>query len=102
MHTINGQSVEIAVVAPDGSDGGQPSDNEIQAISTIDVALKADEQFTTTYPNKKLERVESMRGIADSEEGRYYLRYQDGVEFWGHIGKAQHINFKKGIISVLP
>jgi hypothetical protein len=100
MVLINGQSIDMAVIAQDGSEGGQPTDHELSVVAAIDSRLQADEQFQAAYPNTKLERVESMRGIPDDQEGRFYFRYQEGIEFWGHIGKNQHLNFKKGIICV--
>ena len=56
------------------------------------------------YPQAVLEQVESMRGIEEKRNGRYYLRYRyfgGATEFLGHVNRDLKIDFKKGIVGVL-
>ena len=61
------------------------------------IAIKANPEFQAAYPDARLEGVESMRGMDEHQEGRYYLRYQyvSGVtEFWGHVSRKPKVDFK--------
>lgn len=72
-------------------------------MAAVDAALRADASFQAAYLGAVLERIDSMRGVAETRNGRYYLRYRYGggvTEFWGHAGKQAKINFKKGIVGV--
>lgn len=103
--TINGTTVEIVVILADG--GTDPAatldTREAATVEAVDMALRADESFRTAYQRASLVRVESMRGVDEKRNGRYYLRYQYAggmTEFWGHVTKQPKIDFKKGIIGV--
>jgi hypothetical protein len=51
-----------------------------------------------------LEWVESMRGMDEHQEGRYYLRYHSAsgaTEFWGHVSRKPKLDFKKGRVGVV-
>lgn len=104
--TINGTTVEIVVILADGkTDPAAALDaREAATVAAVDAALRADAAFQTAYPQAVLERVDSMRGVAETRNGRYYLRYRyaGGVtEFWGHVGKQPKLDFKKGIVGVV-
>ena len=76
---------------------------EVATVEAVDITLQAETQFTTTYPNAHLVRVESNRGINEHRQGRYYLRYQHAggtAEFWGHVAKTTSVDFKKGVVGV--
>ena len=65
---------------------------------------RAAAEFQAAYPQAVLERVDSMRGVDEKRNGRYYLRYRyaGGVtEFWGHVGKEPKLDFKKGSVGVV-
>jgi hypothetical protein len=71
---INGDEVEVRVFAPDG---------------TMEASL---------------EGVESMRGMDEYQEGRYYLRYHSAsgaTEFWGYVSRKSKVDFKKGRVGVV-
>ncbi|MFO1419521.1 MAG: hypothetical protein U1F59_00880 [Candidatus Competibacteraceae bacterium] len=104
--TINSATVEIILIAADGKTvpEGVLDDRETATVETVDQALRTTESFQTAYPQAVLERVESMRGVDEKRNGRYYLRYRyaGGVtEFWGHIGRELKIDFKKGVVGVV-
>ncbi len=103
--TINGALVEVVIIAADGQTlaDAQLDPRETATVEAVDVALRATESFRTAYPQAALVRVESMRGVDEKRNGRYYLRYQHSggtAEFWGHVTKQLKIDFKKGIIGV--
>jgi hypothetical protein len=103
--TINGATVEIIIDA----DGKTLTDaalttREAATVEAVDAALRADAGFQSAYLGAALERVESMRGVDEKRNGRYYLRYRytGGVtEFWGHVGRELKIDFKKGVVVVV-
>lgn len=104
--TINNATVEIVVILGDGkTDPTATLDaREAATVAAVDGVLRATESFTTAYPQAVLERVESIRGVEEKRNGRYYLRYRyaGGVtEFWGHIAKQLKIDFKKGVVGVV-
>ena len=48
-------------------------------------------------------RVESMRGVEEHRNGRYYLRYRYGTRaagFWGHVAKVPKRDFTNGLVGV--
>lgn len=96
--------IEVQVIAEDGSSLGQDlRSDETVAIESLDHTLKADPGFQSAYPNAKLVRIDSNRGIQNSEAGRYYLRYQyeNGVtEFWGHHVKKAYVDCEQGLVGV--
>lgn len=104
---VNLNGVNVAASVFDAS-GAEASDalrpDEIVVIQAADRLLKGDPQFKASYPSAILERIESYRGVGDTEHGRYYLRYQPAsgaaTEFWAHVGKTTSINFKSGSVSV--
>lgn len=105
--TINGSEVEVAVIAEDGMLLNEGLDGrELEAVQVLDQNLQSSEKFKAQYPEAKLVHVESMRGLSETELGRFYLRYQQGdriEEFWGHVGEQAHLNFKTGnLTAVLP
>lgn len=102
--TINGAAVEIVVILADGkTDPAATLDaREAATVAAVDLALRADAAFQAAYPSAALVRVDSMRGVEETRNGRYYLRYRyaGGVtEFWGHVGQQAKIDFKKGSVG---
>lgn len=103
---INGVEVEIVVITADGkTDPVAALDSrEAATVQAVDLALRADAGFQAAYPGAVLERIDSMRGVDEQRNGRYYLRYRHAggvTEFWGHVGKQPKLDFKKGIVGVV-
>ncbi len=103
---LNGATVEIVVINAEGKTETDAllTAREITTVETVDAAVRADAGFQAAYPGAVLERIDSMRGVAETRNGRYYLRYRyaGGVtEFWGHVGQQAKIDFKKGIVGVV-
>ncbi len=101
---INGQEIEVVTVGEDGATIEESlSKSELAAFCRLDSVLRSHPDFQSAYPDARLVRVDSMRGIGEEEEGRYYLRYQygaDSTEFWGNIAEAERVDCEQGIISV--
>ncbi|HEY8159278.1 MAG TPA: hypothetical protein VIF10_11310 [Methylobacter sp.] len=102
---FNGQDViDIQIIAEDGTTlnhGLLPE--EVVAFESLDRTLKAHPVFQSTYPNAKLIRIDSNRGIQEEEAGRYYLRYQydAGItEFWGHHASSTYVDCDQGLIGI--
>jgi hypothetical protein len=103
---INGDEAEVKVFAPDGTMEASAAltERELATVQAADAALKADPEFQAAYPGARLEWVESMRGMDEHREGRYYLRYHSAsgaTEFWGHVSRKPKIDFKKGRVGVV-
>ncbi len=102
---VNDEEVEFVIVGDDGSaieDALQ--ERELAAFRRLDSVLRSHPDFQAAYPNARLVRVDSMRGIGDEEEGRYYLRYQyddNSTEFWGNIAETEQVDCEQGIVSVI-
>ena len=99
--TINGDEVEVRVFAPDGTmeTSAALTERELATVQAVDAALKDNPEFQAAYPGARLEWVESMRGMDEHREGRYYLRYHSAsgaTEFWGHVSRKSKVDFKKG------
>jgi hypothetical protein len=68
-----------------------------------DRTLKSNPKFQAAYPNAKLIRIDSNRGIKESEAGRFYLRYQydKGItEFWGHHARSTYVDCDQGLVGI--
>jgi hypothetical protein len=77
--------------------------NEVATLESLDRTLKSDPVFQTAYPNAKLIRIDSNRGIKEDEAGRYYLRYQydSGItEFWGHYASSTYVDCDQGLVGI--
>ena len=96
--------IDVQVIAEDGSSLGQDLlPDEAAAIESLDRELKADPGFQCAYPNAKLVRIDSNRGIQDSDAWRYYLRYQydaGTTEFWGHHASRNYVDFEQGLVAI--
>ena len=96
--------VEVQIISEDGNIIYQELlPDEIATIESLDRTLKADLGFQSAYPNAKLVRIDSSRGVQDSDAGRYYLRYQhdNGVtEFWGHRENKAYVDCEQGLVGV--
>jgi hypothetical protein len=102
---INNEDIDVVVMAPDGTADptARLTEREVGTIAAVDATLQANAQFQAAYPGARLDHVESMRGIDEYRNGRYYLRYRYGskaAEFWGHVGKVPKLDFTKGIVGV--
>lgn len=102
--TINGQAAEICVIAADGTEldeGLTPKERDL--LERLDAALQADAGFQAAHQGAALVRVDSNRGLADGDEGRFYLRYKHKAgmaEFWGNVGGKARVNLKRGVVCV--
>ena len=102
---LNGQEeIDVQVIAQNGNSLNQGLlQNEIIVFERLDRTLKANPEFQTAYPNAKLIRIDSNRGIKENEAGRYYLRYQydKGItEFWGHHAGSAYVDCDQGLVGV--
>ena len=106
IQAINGAVIEIVVIGIDGkTDPNATLDAcETATVVAVDAALRASTRFQTAYPQAALVRVESMREVADTDRGRYYLRYHHAggsAEFWGHAAPYEQIDLKKGAVGIV-
>lgn len=105
QQTINSQTVEVAIIATDGTTLDDIlTPRETWTVQAVDAFLKGNTEFQAAYPGAQLERVESNRGVQENRQGRYYLRYRyaTGVtEFWGYVSTKPTFNFKKGVVGVV-
>src|SRR5262245_36826859 len=64
--TINGRSVEVVVIGPDGKPVETPLTlRERWTVAAVDQAIRSNAAVQAAYPGATLQRVESMRGIAE-------------------------------------
>ena len=102
---LNGQDgIDIQIIDADGTTlnlGLLP--DEVATLESIDRTLKTNPVFQSAYPNAKLIRIDSNRGIKEGEAGRYYLRYQydSGItEFWGHYASNTYVDCYQGLVGI--
>ena len=107
VESINGQAVDIVIISADGTEAVEKlQQGELELIAKIDTALRTEARFAKACPEARLVRIDSNRGLADREAGRFYLRYQHKgkgsgmAEFWGHVADAAHLDMRHGIICV--
>ena len=105
QQTLNGQAVEVVIIAADGTTLDEPlTPREAWTVQAVDTFLKGNAEFQVAYPGAKLERVETNRGVQENRQGRYYLRYHhDGgaTEFWGYLSTKPKFDFRKGIVGIV-
>ena len=103
---LNGQTTKLVVVGPDGMEVNVPlSAREKATLEALDLALRNNPRFRLAHPGAHLVRVDSMRSLEETEEGRYYLCYATNhgfAELWGHVSKNPHIDVQSGLVSVAP
>ncbi|MER3554338.1 MAG: hypothetical protein C4331_08300 [Meiothermus sp.] len=102
---INDADVEVSIISTRQDEGSVLTPRELWTIEAADKLLRANEQFKAAYPGAVLSRVEDMRDLDESNKGRYYLRYQVGdsaTEFWGYVAKKPKLDFKRGLVGVVP
>jgi len=96
--------VDVQVISEDGTSLEEDLfPDEIVAFENIDLTLKANLQFQAAFPNGKLFRIDSNRGIKQDEAGRYYLRYQHDkgiTEFWGHHTEKPYVDCAQGLVGI--
>ena len=102
---LNGQDeIDVVIIAEDGTSLNQDLlPNETIVFESLDRALKSNQEFQAAYPNAKLIRIDSNRGVKESEAGRYYLRYQydSGItEFWGHYASSSYVDCEQGLVGI--
>jgi hypothetical protein len=96
---INGQAVDVEIMADATPAALELTDEERATLEALDSALRADPEFIRTYPDARLERVDSMRALQDTDEGRFYLRYRSGEnmsEFWACQGVETKLELDTG------
>lgn len=102
--TINGQEIEVAVIAADGTDTGDAlRQDERSLLSKIDAAIQADAGFANEYPDARLVRADSNRGVGDRDGGRFYLRYRHKggmAELWGNVADEPKVDIGSGVVCV--
>jgi len=101
----NGQDeIDILIIAEDGTSLNQDLlPDEVVTFEGLDRTLKSNPEFQAAYPNAKLIRIDSNRGIKEDEAGRYYLRYQHDkgiTEFWGHHASITYIDCDQGLVGI--
>jgi hypothetical protein len=75
----------------------------VVTFESLDCTLKAHPAFQSAYPNARLIRIDSNRGIQEGEVGRYYLRYQHetGItEFWGYHSNITYVDCEQGLVGI--
>lgn len=102
---INGQNaIELQVIAEDGITLNLDLfPDEFATIESLDRTLKASPKFQSVYPNAKLIRIDSNRGIQVGGAGRYYLRYQHDAgiaEFWGHHANSTYVDCEQRLVGI--
>jgi hypothetical protein len=103
---MNLERVSIVVIAPDGQPLAEGlNSRELAMLEAVDTALRAVKEFQLEFPDAVLERVESMRGVADDADGRLYLRYLTvknlvPVEFWGGVAATPNLDWVAGHVRV--
>ena len=105
QQTLNDQTVEVAIIATDGTTLNETlTPREQWTVQAVDAFLKSNAEFQAAYPGAQLTRVESNRGVAENRQGRYYLRYQydhGATEFWGYLSAKPKFDFRKGIVGMV-
>jgi hypothetical protein len=104
--TINGEAVEVVIISPAGTPDASVTltPRELTTVQAVDAALQAHPEFQAACPDARLTRIESMRGVDERRQGRYYLTYHHAsgtAEFWGHVSRKSKVDFKKGVVGVL-
>ena len=101
---INNSTVEVRVYDAEGREvSTKLTPLELQTVSQLDWILRSNTAFQAAYPQARLKYLESMRGLADSEAGRYYLRYRSPklvVEFWGCVREQPLVDLDEGLVAV--
>jgi hypothetical protein len=103
---MNLENVKAKVIASDGKLQEAALTTREQAIlGALDSALHSSSEFLIEIPDAILEHVESMRGIIETDDGRFYLRYKTGqnplpIEFWGCVAKTPSIDWAMGYVRV--
>jgi hypothetical protein len=96
--------IDILIIAEDGTSLNQDLlPDEVVTFEGLDHTLKSNPEFQAAYPNAKLIRIDSNRGIKEDEAGRYYLRYQHDkgiTEFWGHHASITYIDCDQGLVGI--
>ena len=95
-------SVDINVIREDGS-SGTATDRQQVLLDAAQKVLQADGHFQA-LKGPVLSRAEVNEGLADTQQGYLYLRYDvPGAvpqEFWVHVGKADRVAWKSGNVTV--
>jgi hypothetical protein len=91
------------MTAADGTTGTTPTPEDRQLLGRAQALLAATPAFRALSA-PRLTRLEVNQGVASSENGYLYLRYEvDGAtpqEFWTHWGRRDHVGWTTGQISV--
>ena len=80
-----------------------PSSSDAQLLTRAQAVIEADPHFKT-LTGARLQKGEVNAGVAETENGYLYLRYDvPGAvpqEFWAHWGKKDHVGWSSGQVSV--
>ena len=104
METQRIEEPEVSVIGGDGralETGLTP--RERWTVEAAARQLEDSPEFKADCGDAKLVKIESVRGLAEHESGRYYLRYAgtSGVsEFWASLHHHAHLDLQKGLIGV--
>jgi hypothetical protein len=100
-HSADQLQVPVAITVAGADRGPTVRDQQL---------LQAAQQQLTADPNYKalvhpvLSRCEVNAGLNETQDGYLYLRYDVlhavAQEFWAHWGKAGHLNWQTGKITV--
>lgn len=97
-----GTSLSPTVLRPDGSTG-TPTPRQQALLDAAQALLKADTHFVALN-QPILSRAEVNEGLAETEPGYLYLRYDVAAgtpqEFWAHFGAHPRIAWKSGQVTV--
>src|SRR5512144_2944603 len=103
--TINGHPVDVVIIAADGATRDEPlTPRERWTVAAVDAVLKGNPAFQAAYPGAQLVRVDANRSVAETRQGRYYLRYQyagGATELWGYLSRTPRFDFKEGVVGVV-
>src|SRR5512144_2944607 len=96
--TINGHPVDVVIIAADGATRDEPlTPRERWTVAAVDAVLTGNPAFQAAYPAAQLVRVDANRSVAETRQGRYYLRYHDAggaMHFWGYRSSSARVDFK--------
>ena len=95
-------SLDIQVMREDGGTG-TATDRQRALLDAAQKVLQQDPHFQA-LKEPTLSRAEVNEGVAETEHGYLYLRYdvpgQVPQEFWAHWGRADRVAWKSGNVTV--
>ena len=93
---------DLSVITPEGG-SGTVTEGHRQLLQKAQTLIEADPNFRA-LKGPTLSRAEVNAGLAPTESGYLYLRYDvpgaTPQEFWAHQGTHDRLNWKSGQVSV--